>query len=133
MIGNCAAYSGGREIYAGMNLLVLRPAPDVDPEWLFWLVRSNVFRQEVESLAKPAINQASISQTSLKAIRVPVPDLSAQREIALLVGREVGAIDGLIIEGDCTVSLLQERRSALISAAVTGKIDVRASIAECVA
>jgi len=44
MIGNCAQYSPGLAIYAGMNLLVLRPAASVNHSWLFWLGRELIKR-----------------------------------------------------------------------------------------
>ena len=125
MIGNCAFYSGGREIYAGMNLLVLRPAAQRCPRWLYWLVRSTVFREVVESLAKPAINQASISQTSLYGIVIPVPSAEEQVEIIRFLDAETVKFDTLTAEAQRAIDLLQERRTALISAAVTGQMDVR--------
>ena len=53
------------------------------------------------------------------------PPLGEQKEIAQYIGRKLESFDKLINEADRSVSLMQERRSALISAAVTGKIDVR--------
>lgn len=126
MIGNCAIYLSGREIYAGMNLLVLRPnLSTVDKKWFYWLIRSNLFRQKVESLAKPAINQASISQSSLVSIKVPIPPLSEQLAISSFLDRETSHLDTLISESRTFIDLLKEYRSSLITAAVTGKIDVR--------
>jgi restriction endonuclease S subunit len=125
MIGNCARYSGDGILFAGMNLLVLRPRESINPIWLYWLVKSTQFREEVESLAKPAINQASISQSSICAIPVPTPAYKEQVAIAIFLDHVTAKLDELIGEGDCAIDLLQERRNALISATVTGKIDVR--------
>lgn len=119
MIGNCAIYTGGREIYAGMNLLVLRPAVKGEPKWLYWLIRSTVFREVVESLAKPAINQASISQASLNSIAVPVPPTAEQTQIATFLDQETAKIDALISEQKRLIDLLKEKRQAIISHAVT--------------
>ena len=54
---------------------------------------------------------------------LPPPD----EQIVILeeIAREVGRIDALVSEAETGIALLKERRSALISAAVTGKIDVR--------
>lgn len=54
-----------------------------------------------------------------------VPPLNEQHLIATFLNHETGKIDALIAEAETAITLLQERRSALISAAVTGKIDVR--------
>jgi type I restriction enzyme S subunit len=119
MIGNCARYNGGDVIYAGMNLLVLRPASSVNSHWLFWLIRSPMFRKEIESLAKPAINQASIPQGSILSIMLATPTLQEQSFIAAFLDRETGKIDALIAEQEKLLALLAEKRQATISHAVT--------------
>ena len=63
---------------------------------------------------------------SVMATRViALPSLAEQVEIVAFAERERAAIDELINEAETTIALLRERRTALISAAVTGKIDVR--------
>jgi type I restriction enzyme S subunit len=56
---------------------------------------------------------------------VPVPPYSEQREIVAFLDRETAKFDALTAEAQRAIDLLQERRTALISAAVTGQIDVR--------
>lgn len=56
---------------------------------------------------------------------VPVPPLEEQKQIAAFINRETTKIDTLIEKCETAIELLKERRTALISAAVTGKIDVR--------
>ncbi len=53
-----------------------------------------------------------------------VPPLPEQIAIAAFLDRETAKIDTLIQSAEKAITLTQERRSALISAAVTGKIDV---------
>jgi type I restriction enzyme S subunit len=125
VIGNCAQYYGGETIYAGMNLLVLRPTNNINAQWLFWLIKSPSFRQMVECFAKPAINQASISQSSLLSIAVATPSLPEQCAIVNFLDSETAKLDTLTAEAQRGINLLKERRAALISAAVTGKMDVR--------
>ncbi|WP_322529207.1 restriction endonuclease subunit S [Salinicola sp. LHM] len=57
--------------------------------------------------------------------RFPVPPIEEQEEIVSYLKKRLGSIDELVATSESGVKLLQERRSALISAAVTGKIDVR--------
>lgn len=52
--------------------------------------------------------------------------MEEQARIADFLDREVPKLDALITEAQRAIDLLQERRTALISAAVTGQIDVRA-------
>ncbi len=58
-------------------------------------------------------------------IKIPVPTLSIQRRIATFLCDETTKIDVLAVKVEMSVEKLQEYRTALISAAVTGKIDVR--------
>ncbi len=125
MIGNVALYRGSRPLLHGMNLLRIQPASGVMGEWIFYWLKSKNIRQEVESRAKPAINQASISTDSVRSLPVLIPPESEQIQIVRHLDCVVARIDTLTQETVDLVALLQERRSALISAAVTGKIDVR--------
>lgn len=54
-----------------------------------------------------------------------VPSLHEQAAITGFLDSEIARLDALITEATRTIDLLKERRTALISAAVTGKIDVR--------
>ena len=54
-----------------------------------------------------------------------VPPVAEQEEIAVFIEMEATRFDTLTAEAQRAIDLLQERRTALISAAVTGQIDVR--------
>lgn len=123
MIGNCAMYLGEQELYGGMNLLVLRPIQTRDPRYLYWVIRSDGFRKTVESYAKPAINQASISQSSLAGIGICIPHKEEQTAIATFLDHETAKIDALVAEQEKLIALLQEKRQAVISHAVTKGLD----------
>ena len=56
---------------------------------------------------------------------VPVPPREEQSAISAFLDGETSKIDALISQAETGIYLLQERRTAIISAAVTGKIDVR--------
>ena len=57
-------------------------------------------------------------------MRVPVPPLEEQQAIIEHIQHETAKLDNLRVAAERTVGLLKERRAALISAAVTGKIEV---------
>lgn len=63
--------------------------------------------------------------SSFKDVELPVPPPHEQKKIVSHIGRETSQIEALIEEAQKTIELMKERRTALISAAVTGKIDVR--------
>ncbi len=56
---------------------------------------------------------------------LPLPPLSEQLDIVNQLKNKLGVIDELILNTALIIELAQERRTAIISAAVTGKIDVR--------
>lgn len=63
--------------------------------------------------------------TILAKMNVAIPPLDEQKALLNYMNEEIGRFDRLTSKAEQVVVLLQERRSALISAAVTGKIDVR--------
>ncbi|MDF2396119.1 restriction endonuclease subunit S [Pseudomonas sp. 3MA1] len=67
----------------------------------------------------------TIGMPDVRKLTTTVPPLTEQAEIVAEVNSKRDLISRLISEGENGIALLQERRSALISAAVTGKIDVR--------
>jgi type I restriction enzyme S subunit len=58
-------------------------------------------------------------------IALPVPPLEQQRHIIADLNQQIAKIDTLIAEAIGFIELCRERRAALITAAVTGQIDVR--------
>ena len=70
-----------------------------------------------------------LGQGHLRAWLVPCPPLAEQRAIAGYLDREAKQIDDLITKVVTVIERLQEYRTALITAAVTGKIDVRGAAA----
>ena len=78
--------------------------------------------------AKRVANAATLpicNKSQLGEILVPVPPKAEQEEIARFVYRETARIDTLTDKVREAIDRLREYRTALISAAVTGKIDVR--------
>lgn len=67
----------------------------------------------------------NIAQSVIMEMKIPVPPLSEQMGIIAFLMRNSANLDALTETATTTITLLQERRAALISAAVTGKIDVR--------
>ena len=93
-------------------------------EYLTWVMLTSGFTawavMESDRVAMPKINREKLNELML-----PVPPLVEQRAISARIAHEAGKIDVLTETATAAITLLQERRAALISAAVTGKIDVR--------
>ena len=71
------------------------------------------------------VTRASLSQELLKRMPVFIPPIDEQIKITDFLEIKVGRIRSLIAETEQSINLLKEHRTSVISAAVTGKIDVR--------
>lgn len=88
----------------------------------YWL---QAFKDNIIAIYSSGGGQPNISQDVVISLRVPAPTIEEQALITSYLIQELSKMDSLIKESLGTIELLKERRSALISAAVTGKIDVR--------
>jgi len=77
--------------------------------------------------------QPNFGPTHLKTVMVALPPPDEQAEIVQYLEEQLGTFSQLQSQAERAIELLQERRTALISAAVTGKIDVREFGTEAVA
>lgn len=71
------------------------------------------------------VTRASLGQDLLKRLHTVIPPLEEQQQIVNYLDEKTSKIDTLIEKSKKSIELLKEKRTALISAAVTGKIDVR--------
>lgn len=91
------------------------------------LVVANIYTRGVQDYfanASFGSTVANVRLPVLRATRVVVPPLNEQREIADHLDRETAKIDALIAKAERFIELAQERRAALITAAVTGQIEI---------
>lgn len=97
------------------------------PHFVLNFMRSKHF-QEAVTLNWSFGTQQNIGMGVIENLACTVPPVSEQMEIAQLLKSESAKFDTLTYEAQRAIGLLQERRTALISAAVTGQIDVRSSV-----
>jgi type I restriction enzyme S subunit len=113
------------------ELIVARPRRGVmTSNWLNLIFRSQPFRRLGEAAMYGAGGQKRVPDDFVREFRIGVPPIAEQTAIAAFLDRETAKIDTLVVEAQGAIALLKERRSALISAAVTGQIDVRGLSAE---
>lgn len=94
---------------------------EVDSSYVIYVLTAG--RNELFKYDRTAIPQITVDQVASN--RIPIPALSEQLAIASFLDSETSRIDTLISESRTFIDLLKEYRSSLITAAVTGKIDVR--------
>lgn len=97
------------------------------PEFLFLALHADYVQNQVQRTWS-AGTQPNISMAAIERLYVVAPPLPEQRAIAALLDRETAKIDTLISKVQDAIDRLSEYRTALISAAVTGKIDVREAV-----
>jgi type I restriction enzyme S subunit len=110
-------------------LAVIRCGPEALPRFVLHFIRSRNFLEAV-ALGWSFGTQQNIGMGVIENLGIVVPPLEEQRQIISLLECAAGEADLLIVEAERSIVLLQERRSALISAAVTGQIDVRGLVPE---
>ncbi len=102
---------------------VVRPQ-GLNSDYARFLLSTEYFLNEVISrstgVSYPAINASDLVQ-----IKVPVPPIEEQEKIAEYIKKKCVAIELLVNKSESSIKLLKEHRASLVSAAVTGKIDVR--------
>jgi type I restriction enzyme S subunit len=97
----------------------------VDGRFLAHYLTLPVGRSQIEMDARgTSASMVKISQDHIKNWLVPVPPIREQQALVDHLADEVEAIEIVRTTTKNTVSILRERRSALIAAAVTGQLDV---------
>ena len=96
--------------------------------FLFYYVFSNVV-QDVIPLHNTGSTIPTMTQEGIGKLPFPHPPLAEQVAIAEFLDHETAKLDTLVAKVETAVERLQEYRTALITAAVTGKIDVRKAVA----
>jgi type I restriction enzyme S subunit len=108
-------------------LVRLRVRKEHNPRFFAYLLNTPQVLEFARGLALPSINQANLNPTRYGQIRVAIPPFPEQAAIADYLDRETAQIDRLVEKVEAAIERLQEYRTALITAAVTGKIDVQKS------
>ena len=90
------------------------------PKYYYYILKGRGLDDLADTSTVPQINNKHIYSE-----RFPAPPLSEQRTIADYLDRETAKLDRLMEKVAAAIEKLQEYRTALITAAVTGKIDVR--------
>ena len=119
-IGRCAITT--RPMAVSQHFIAWVCGSRVIPEFLLLRLRS--MTGELDRLTTGATLK-TIGMPEVRTLVTPVPSLLEQRAIIDWVENQAKRLDALTDTAERAIELLQERRTALISAAVTGQIDVR--------
>jgi len=117
-IGRSAAVLFDERACCGGDLVVLRPDVPVAPEFMGYACDCWVAKAQKASMGR-GTTVKHIYPDELKRLLLAVPALPEQAAIAAFLDRETAKIDALIAEQQRLIELLQEKRQAVISHAVT--------------
>ena len=110
-------------VVCGYHLAIIKSITCLG-EFVFRFIQSNSTK-EYFGLNSNGITRYSLKKASIENLLVPLPTESEQFQIAHFLNRKTRQIDELRSNEEQTIKLLKEYRQSLISAVVTGKIDVR--------
>ena len=124
-IGQTAITPSHKDFVVASSLIILRPIiSSVTPSFLDFILRSDMVKEQVESFVKGAALRRLSIQNLSKVFGV-FPPLEEQGNIVNYLLNFTEKVDKLEAYAQTLIQFQKERRTALISAAVTGKIDVR--------
>lgn len=106
---------------------VLKCGPEVEGRFFGYLLKSSLYIQALRLTTSFIRDGQDMNFSHFRKVRLPRIPIAEQTRIADHIERETIRIDGLLEKTERSIALLKEKRAALITAAVTGKIDVRAA------
>lgn len=111
-------------------LLILRFENCLVEAYIDWLLIADFFLSQIIDNSQGGAMKNLVGMDVFTSISLPLPPAKEQYDIANHLNAEIKNLDKLVAEAEHGIALLQERRSALIAAAVTGQIDVRGAVSK---
>ncbi|MGV7208768.1 restriction endonuclease subunit S [Oxalobacteraceae bacterium A2-2] len=109
------------------DLKAVMPLKGINASFLAWLLRGSA-NESLQRLDEAGHGTKALRMDAWTSMQLPIPPLEEQVQLVEFISQETAKIDALRAESEHGIELLKERRSALISAAVTGQIDVRSTV-----
>ena len=126
-IGNTALYNN-EKIVLGKSACYIICNEKLNRKFLIYFLNSFIFKTyfELESTGTTIYN---LSLESVKKTPITFPSYEEQEQIINFLKKQTTQFDELIAKSKAQITLLEEKRQALITTTVTGKIDVRSEVA----
>ncbi|WP_426505406.1 restriction endonuclease subunit S [Dactylosporangium sp. McL0621] len=111
--------------YVSQHVALCRLERDrVDPRFIGWFMLTTTGQDQLNEGAAGG-TKMQLALDDIRGLRVPTASIEQQRRIAAHLDRQTAKIDALVAETERFIEYARERRVALITAAVTGQIDLR--------
>jgi len=124
-VGEAAIVNENHPVFAmGQDVCLIRANQKLNSDFLLYCLKSKVIFSQLDVLMIGSTFKR-VNVESIRTFSLSLPSVQVQIEIVKYLRKVVSKIDDLINKSTRSIDLLKEKRTALISAAVTGKIDVR--------
>ena len=118
----CIAPDLGKRMITSVDVCILKLQSGFDPRFVVYALSQDAYLSWLGAICRGGTRDR-VSRSMLGAIRLPVPALVEQRAIAAFLDRETTKIDALVAKKERLIELLQEKRTALVTHAVTKGLD----------
>lgn len=119
-IGKCICYLGNEKAYVGGDVIVLRQMGQ-DSLFLSYVLNSDYIKYQKAVISKGEII-IHIYASNLRDLKIPLPPLQEQKEIAAFLDSKVAQIDSAIEKTKKQIELIKEYKNTLINEAVCGRV-----------
>ncbi len=117
-----------KNAYVSQHVALARPTKDIgSSRWLGYTMIADSVKEQFKSSGYGG-TKIQLSLEDVREVKLAIPPIPEREKIANYLDAQTIKIDTLIEKNNKIIILLKERRTALISAAVTGKIDVRGEV-----
>jgi type I restriction enzyme S subunit len=106
-----------------IDLVIIRPSARIMPKFLEFVLNSDWTQKHIDEHSVGTI-QNHFNVGAMKGVPIPLPSLREQADVADALSHEAHKIHKIVDKLGRQIALLQERRQALITAAVSGEIGV---------
>lgn len=115
--------------FVSQHVSLCRPNPSVkSARWLAYFILSDSAKEQFAGSGYGG-TKIQLSLEDIRELNIAYPPEKEQENIASYIDNKLEKFETLMSQAEQAIQLMQERRTALISAAVTGKIDVRGWVA----
>lgn len=112
-----------------VDLVIIRRSPDLLSQYLHYYINSLPATRQVDALSVGSL-QAHYNTRTVGELLIPIPPTNEQEHLLEYLDEETGKLERVVRRAVTAIAQLSEYRAALVSAAVTGKIDVRGEVSD---
>ncbi len=120
----CLIPSNFQKANVNQHVCIIRLNTKEDRLFISYLMKSALIKSQIDGIQNGAAREG-LNFEQISGFKIVLPPKNEQNEIVNYVNDKTSKIDTLIEKSKKSIELLKEKRTALISACVTGKIDVR--------